>query len=152
MKNNITWKMALATLAIFAVGTVVPGCLGDFVKVQTPAGAVESGVPETLSLNDSVVELTDYAAEQTLIFESWEGRIVTAQDKVAFWNSAIGALTTPESLALFGLNPVGGASLAAVFISGLLIRRPGDKNPHGVSKEKEDSYNEGIKVGSNLIK
>ena len=147
----ITWKMGLAAIAVFAVATIVPGCLGDFVQVKTPTGAVDSGVPSTLPYNDSIPEYEEYLTSQQLIIDSWSARIGAAEEKIAFWNSAIGALTTPESLALFGLNPVGGASMAAVFLGGLLIKRPRDVTPTQHAQGKNDSFNKGQEIAKKIV-
>ena len=146
----LTWKTGIAAVAVFFVATIVPGCLGDFVQVKTPTGAVAVGVPESLSYNDSVDEYNEQLSISQNMFDSWGGRLESAGEKITFWNSAIGALTTPESLAMFGLNPVGGASMAAVFLGGLLIKRPRDITPQAHAQGKQDSFNEGHKVAAKL--
>lgn len=145
--KQTNWKIWTLAILIGVAATVVPGCVREWIKVEPPQRAVDEGVPASLSLNDSKVALSEYRAEKQLILDAWSARENIAESKAQFWEGAIGAAVTPESLTLFGLNPVGGAGAMALFLGGLLIKRPGDVK----GSEKIDSYNKGKDTAKELI-
>jgi len=145
--KNMNWKLWALVLLIGTVATVVPGCVRDWIKVNPPQAVVDRGVPSTISLNESQRRLPEYRAEQQLILDSWAARENIAESKAQFWEGAVGGALTPETLTLMGLNPVGGAGAIALFLGGIMIKRPGDVQ----GKEKIASYNKGKEASEKLI-
>lgn len=147
MIKQMDKKLWVLVILIGAVATAVPGCVRDWIHVNPPQAVVDAGVPASLTLNESQMRLPEYRAEQQLILDSWAARENVAESKAQFWEGAVGAAVTPESLTLMGLNPVGGAGAIALFLGGLLIKRPGDVN----GAEKIASYNKGKEAAKELI-
>ena len=149
--KQITWQQWLTVGTLFVIGTALPACAGKFVKVRTPERAVDQGYPAKLNYDDSREAFAEKIRSDIATNEIWQDRIETAGQKVAMIEGIGGAVLSPESLAMWGLNPAGGAGASLMYLLGLFTKRPGDSSPKQTAKEKEDSYNKGVEVTSTLL-
>lgn len=144
-------KTIIAMVVAVLLGGILPGCVGDMVKVNTPKALVEEeGFEPVLSYNESLEAYDDWASEQASRAESWGNRIEVGGQEVEYWRNAISFASAPENLALFGFNPGTAATSALLMGLGLFTRRPGDVPRSTMAKEKEESYNAGLDKGRSL--
>lgn len=157
IKNYIGNRPAFVTTVIaivllFAALAVLQGCnLASFVKVDVPPAiiaATDSPDPVTL---DNV----------NIVWEDWKRYVESNTNKFEYSiKNAEERYAVLQQLTDIGLRSIegeasgipGGTILLSglSLLAGIFLKRPGEDAR--VAKEKEDSYNKGLEVGSSINK
>lgn len=143
-----------ALAALVAASCVLAGCIADrYIPVSVPQGIqMEMAVPASVSLREAPHLRESYVLKAKQNVESLDGNIedgLLIMDIVSTGTGmGITALQGASATVPGGALMVGGlTTLAALF-----TRRPGDKHPEDVIKEKEGSYAKGAKDAEARIK
>ena len=128
---KLTKRQALAAVGVFAVMTVLPGCLEMLIDADPPLGSESrlvggAPIPPSMNVSKSIRARNAWAAQEAAFLESWDASIKAGQDKIQFWEGALNTITSPEGLVTLGLSPSTGGVSAGLFLAGLFTRRPGD--------------------------
>lgn len=152
MLSKISPRAVVIGLAIFTISAGVTGCsLGDVIRTKTPVEVQKSEkLPERMTLNESQAERDRYIYNVEQNITQWNENIEEGLALQALLSDIVMTELSPERLALMGI-PVGGpAALLLSFGIGAFLKRPGDANPKEQQKQKEDSYNAGLKKAKEL--
>jgi hypothetical protein len=144
----------LILVVAFGALTVLQGCnLASMVQVAVPPQVKEAvGIApdEKVTLDEADMVFSDWVAYVESNTRKFEGAIEDANERYAVIKQItdIGVGVATENV---GGVP-GGAVLLSVLslIGGIFLKRPGEDAR--VAKEKRDSYNKGIEVGSSINK
>lgn len=144
---KIDWKIVGITTLLFAIGTVVPGCLGQIIDADPPAGAEARGLPTKLKLSESIRVRNAYVRQENAFIASWDESISDAEEEAAKWAGVFATLTSPEALTSYGLNPASGGLAALLFLGGVFVTPKSKKQA-----EIDKAYDEGLAKGKELAK
>jgi len=138
----------------FAVLMILQGCnLASFVQVNVPAPvktAVGIAPSDKVTLDNADIVWEDWLAYVNSNTKKFESAIEDANERYATIRNL-----TDMSIGIIGQETAGipgGAILmsAISLVGGILLKRPGEDAR--VAKEKQDSYNKGLEVGSTINK
>lgn len=149
--KNVKPKDWLLAVGIGVSAGLISGCAAHWVKLDTPQEAQKMGVPEEVSVADSPRYQEEFNQRVALANAAWDGRYDAAKAKVDLIDGAVGALVSADGFSALGFNPYGGVGASALYLFGLLRKRPGDVDPETVAKEKQDSFNKGHETGTKAV-
>lgn len=143
----------IAIAALFAFAGLAVACvdLRDHKTVPDtgkPASIASDHDPSPLTINEAKREVQVIVDDTNRWIEWRNADIAKEEAKVAFIEGAVsGGLESVAGQIGAAAGPF--APLAALLI-GYATKRRKDRTPDEVAKEKEDSYNEGLKTGKML--
>lgn len=159
MKNLLDWIKAKtsgwglsATFAIMLLALLcLNGCsLQELVKVATPQPVLDAtGWSGDVNLANVDVVWNEWSSFVDRNSNAFEAATVQSRERLELLESltdlGLGALTS----SIPGGAPLGGLALGALsMLTGLFLKRPGTDKV--IAREKENSYNAGIAVGSSV--
>ncbi len=153
IKNN-RWavSMAISALLVAVVGVVAAGCqLSDIVSVDVPSDIRKSvGVEGRVSLSEAEDVWSDWQSFVKRNTEKFDRETQESYELLGFISTATDIAITSANSATPAFP--GGAMLVGLLsgAAGLFLKKPGTDKV--IAKEKEDSYNAGVKKAEELAK
>ena len=156
MQQDTKTKSIIFAVILVMVSIVVAACagfdFGDAVRVRTPARIQQTaGLPASLSLNESQDEYEAWYAEVQRTGTRWMANIEKAnQVKTMLSQLTLQTLDTVGPT-VAGIPALGPALPIIAGIIGLSFKRPGDVKKDVLHREKQDSFNAGLKAAQQNV-
>lgn len=136
--------------------TVLGACagldLGDWIRVQTPhAVQVQAGLPASLSLNEAEAEYRAWMASITDVGTRWQTSIERSREIRTQLSQLLLQVGDRAGPTLAGIPALAPVVPLLTLLGGWFLRRPGDVSRADMAREKEDSYNAGLKRGREAV-
>jgi len=142
-------KHAMYVFALFMITLSLGACdafdLGDFVKVKTPNTIQQTkGLPSTITLNEAEEEYQAWFEETQRVGAQWKSNIERASEIRGIFSQLTLSTLNDVGPTISGVPVVGPALPALTGLVGMFL------GAGRLRKEKEASFNKGLREGSNL--
>jgi hypothetical protein len=150
---SITWKPytiygVILGILCLCLASCAGYNLGDLIRVKTPVGIQQStGLPKTMPLNEAKTQYAAWFEDTKRSGNEWKTQIESGDEVAGLLSQLAMQQLDAVGPTLAGI-PVLNASLPV--IAGLLGVYLGKRKTDAVRQEKEDSYNKGLEIGSQI--
>lgn len=140
-------------LLVSGMMAAVSGCdVGDLVSVKTPPKIQQTtGLPSKLTLNESQLEYQDWFQSVQSQGAQWKNSIEKGNEVKNVINQLTMDALDTIGPSIGGIPMLGPAIPLVAGLVGLTLRRPGDVSKDALRKEKEDSFNAGLKKATQTL-
>ncbi|MBX3435535.1 MAG: hypothetical protein KF847_19635 [Pirellulales bacterium] len=126
--------------------------LGDYIRVQTPHAVQQaSGIPATMTLNQAEGEYRAWHASISDAGARWKAAIERGHETRALVSQLTLQTLSDVGPTVAGLPVLGPALPLLTLLGGWFLRRPGDVSRADMAREKEASYNAGMRRSRDAV-